>query len=309
MRKSGSKDLDLSKKQTGRFEFTSTNWNKPVMASIKVNHNLAGKASSQFVVTAGNIAFSWVVSLGVLGVVLLLIGLYNRIMLPRPLENENKEKIGWSVYKEVFVSFFTRPGIVPALLFFLLYRLGESQLVKVATPFLVDSRSSGGIGMTSAQYGIAYGTIGMLCLTMGGILGGITAAKFGLKKLIWFMALSMNIPISVYIYLSTFQPMPGDFTIYMAIALEQFGYGFGFTAYMLYMLHFVGESKYKTAEYAIGTSLMALGMMLPGMISGSMKELLGYQHFFIYVILCSIPGIIAIKFLRIDPGFGIKKKV
>lgn len=122
------------------------------------------------------------------------------------------------------------------------------------------------------------------------------------------MALAMNIPISVYIYLSTFQPVPGDFSIYMAIAIEQMGYGFGFTAYMLYMLAFVGESKFKTAEFAIGTSLMALGMMIPGMISGYMKELLGYQHFFIYVMLCSIPGLIAIMFLKINPTFGIKKK-
>jgi PAT family beta-lactamase induction signal transducer AmpG len=306
-RKSGSKDIDLSKKQTGRFEFTSENWNKPVAASVKVNHNLSGKTSSQFLVTAGNIAFSWTVSLGILGIILLLIAIYNRIMLPHPVENSDREKISWSVYKEVFVSFFSKPGIIPALIFFLLYRLGESQLVKVATPFLVDSRSSGGIGLTAAQYGIAYGTIGIACLTLGGILGGISAAKFGLKRLILLMALSMNIPISVYIYLSFVQPMPGDFSIYLSIALEQFGYGFGFTAYMLYMLHFVGESKYKTAEYAIGTSLMALGMMLPGMISGSMKELLGYQHFFIYVIICSIPGIIAIKFLKVDPAFGIKK--
>ena len=306
-RKSGSKDIDLSKKQTGRFEFTSMNWDKPMAASVKVNHNLSGKTSSQFLVTAGNIAFSWTVSLGVLGIILLLIAIYNRIMLPHPVENNNKEKICWSVYKEVFVSFFSKPGIIPALIFFLLYRLGESQLVKVATPFLVDSRSSGGIGLTSAQYGIAYGTIGIACLTFGGILGGITAAKFGLKRLILLMAFCMNIPISVYIYLSFVQPMPGDISIYVSIALEQFGYGFGFTAYMLYMLHFVGESRYKTAEYAIGTSLMALGMMLPGMISGSMKELLGYQHFFIYVIICSIPGIIAIKFLKVDPAFGIKK--
>lgn len=307
-RKSGSKDIDLSRKQTGRFEFTSENWNKPVAASVKVNHNLSEKTASIFTVTAGNIAFSWTVSLGVLGILLLMIAVYNRIMLPHPAENTEKEKMGWKVYKEVFISFFTKPGVVPALIFFLLYRLGESQLVKVATPFLVDSRSAGGIGLTSAQYGIAYGTIGMLCLTLGGILGGITAAKFGLKRLIWIMALCMNIPISVYIYLSFVQPMPGDPAIYMAIALEQFGYGFGFTAYMLYMLSYVGESKYKTAEYAIGTSLMALGMMLPGMISGTMKETLGYQHFFIYVILCSIPGLIAIKFLKIDPAFGIKKK-
>ena len=307
-RKSGSKDIDLSKKQTGRFGFTAENWNKPVAASVKVNHNLSEKTASTFTVTAGNIAFSWTVSLGVLGILLLMIAIYNRIMLPHPVEKTEKEKMGWKVYKEVFVSFFTKPGVIPALLFFLLYRLGESQLVKVATPFLVDSRSAGGIGLTSAQYGIAYGTIGMLCLTLGGILGGITAAKFGLRRLIWMMALCMNIPISVYIYLSFVQPMPGDPTIYMAIALEQFGYGFGFTAYMLYMLSYVGESKYKTAEYAIGTSLMALGMMLPGMISGTMKETLGYQHFFIYVILCSIPGLIAIKFLKIDPAFGIKKK-
>ena len=306
-RKSGSKDIDLSKKQTGRFEFTSDNWNKPVAASVKVNHNLTGKTSSQFLVTAGNIAFSWTVSLGVLGILLLLIAVYNRFMLPHPEENNTREKIGWAVYKEVFVSFFTKPGIIPALLFFLLYRLGESQLVKVATPFLVDSRSSGGIGLTAAQYGVAYGTIGMVSLTLGGILGGIAAAKFGLKKMIWLMAFCMNIPISVYIYLSFVQPMPGDISIYFSIALEQFGYGFGFTAYMLYMLHFVGESRFKTAEYAIGTSLMALGMMLPGMISGTMKELLGYQHFFIYVILCSIPGIIVIRFLRIDTAFGIKK--
>jgi PAT family beta-lactamase induction signal transducer AmpG len=308
VRKSGSKDIDLSKNQTGRFEFTSRNWDKPVAASVKVNHNLTGTTSSEFLVTAGNIAFSWTVSLFVLGILLLFLAIYNRIMMPHPDEKSTQEKIGWSVYKEVFVSFFSKPGVIPALIFFLLYRLGESQLVKVATPFLVDSRSSGGIGLTSAQYGIAYGTIGMLCLTLGGILGGITAAKFGLRRLIWIMALCMNIPISVYIYLSFVQPMPGDISIYLAIALEQFGYGFGFTAYMLFMLNYVGESKYKTAEYAIGTSLMALGMMLPGMISGTMKEALGYQHFFIYVILCSIPGLIAIRFLKIDPAFGIKKK-
>jgi PAT family beta-lactamase induction signal transducer AmpG len=307
-RETGSKDIDISKKQTGRFEFNSENWNKPVALSVKVNRNLTDRASSGFMITAGNIAFSWTIALGIIGILLLLLAIYNRIMLPHPVENTEKERISWSVYKDVFVSFFTKPGIIPALIFFLLYRLGESQLVKVATPFLVDSRSTGGIGLTSAQYGIAYGTVGMLCLTLGGILGGITAANFGLKRVIWIMALCMNIPISVYIYLSYIQPMPGDLSIYLAIALEQFGYGFGFTAYMLYMLHFVGESRYKTAEYAIGTSLMALGMMLPGMISGSMKEMLGYQHFFIYVILCSIPGLIAIRFLKIDPAFGIKKK-
>jgi len=306
-RKSGSKDIDLSKNITGRFEFTSENWDKPVAAPVKVNHNLTGIASSEFLITAGNVAFSWVVSLGTLGLILIILAIYNRIMLPRPAENDLKEKISWSVYRDVFVSFFSKPGVIPALMFFLLYRFGEAQLFKIATPFLIDSRVAGGLGMSSAQYGIVYGTVGVICLTLGGIIGGITAAKYGLKKLIWMMAFCMNIPISVYIYLSYVQPMPGNYLIYISIALEQFGYGFGFTGYMLYMLHYVGESKYKTAEYAIATSLMALGMMLPGMISGEVKELLGYQHFFIYVIICALPGIIAIKFLKIDPAFGIKK--
>jgi PAT family beta-lactamase induction signal transducer AmpG len=308
IRKTGSKDIDISKNQAGRFEFTSLNWNKPAALSVKVNRNLTVPASSGFLVTAGNIAFSWTVALGIIGGLLLLLAIYNRIMLPHPAENDDKERISWKVYKDVFISFFTKPGVIPALLFFLFYRLGESQLVKVATPFLVDSRSAGGLGLTSAQYGIAYGTIGMLCLTLGGILGGIAAANYGLKRLIWIMALSINLPDAVYIYLSYAQPMPGNLAVYLAIAIEQLGYGFGFIAYMLYMLCYVGESRYKTAEYAIGTSLMALGMMLPGMISGSLQELLGYQYFFIYVLICTVPGFLIIPFLKIDPAFGIKKK-
>jgi PAT family beta-lactamase induction signal transducer AmpG len=307
-RKAGSKDIDIPKNNTGRFEFTASNWDKPVAAVIRVDHNLTSQTSSKFKATAGNTAFSWTVSLGCLGIVLLLLAVYHRIVLPKPIEAKKKSKVDLKVYGEVFASFFTKPGIGPALIFFLMYRLGEAQLVKVATPFLVDSRNSGGIGLTSAQYGIAYGTLGMICLTIGGILGGIVASKYGLKKMIWVMAFAMNIPVSVYVYLSAVQPVPGDISIYLSIAAEQMGYGFGFTAYMLYMLSFVGESKFKTAEFAIGTSLMALGMMIPGMISGYMKELLGYQHFFIYVMICAIPGVIAIRFLKIDPTFGIKKK-
>lgn len=307
-RQSGSKDIDISKQLTGRFEFNSSNWNTPVPVTLKINHNLTGATTTSFLVTAGNIAFSWVVSLGLLGIVLILLAVYNKIMLPHPVENENKEKASLAVFIEVFVSFFTKPGVVPALIFFLLYRLGESQLMKIATPFLVDSRSAGGLGLTSGQYGVIYGTVGMLSLTLGGILGGVAASRYGLKKLIMSMVLALNIPSALYIYLAYFQPMPGDLVVYLSVGFEQLGYGFGFTGYMLYMLHYVGESKYKTAEYAIGTSLMAFGMMLPGMISGYMKELLGYENFFIYVIVCSIPGIAVIKFLKIDSAFGIKKK-
>ena len=307
IRKTGSKDIDLSKKQSGRFEFNSQNWNNPVAASVKVNRNLTEYTSAEFQITAGNIAFSWLAALGTLGLLLLLLAVYNKFALPHPAENTEKESISWKVYREVFISFFSKPGVIPALMFFLLYRFGEAQLFKIATPFLVDSRSDGGIGMSAAQYGIVYGTVGVICLTLGGILGGITAARYGLKRLVWLMALSMNLPISVYIFLAWAQPLPDNIMITLAVALEQFGYGFGFTGYMLFMLQYVGESKYKTAEYAIATSLMALGMMLPGMISGYIKEILGYENFFIYVIICAIPGLVAIKFLKIDPAFGIKK--
>ncbi len=304
--KSGSKDVKLARNQTGRYEFTGLNWNKPVSVIFTVDHNLNKTTSSDYKITAGNIAFSWTVSLVVLGFFLLLLGVYHKFMLPYPLEVKKAEKVSLRVYGEVFISFFRKPGIVPALLFFLFYRFGEAQSIKIATPFLVDSRASGGIGLTAAQYGVAYGTIGMLALTIGGILGGILASKYGLKKLFWIMALGMNLPNLGLLYIAYAQPLPGDVAVYAAVILEQFGYGFGFTAYMLFMLYFVGDSKYKTAEYAIGTSLMALGMMLPGMMSGYVEELLGYQHFFLYVMFCTIPGMALIPFLKVDPSFGIK---
>jgi PAT family beta-lactamase induction signal transducer AmpG len=301
--KKGSKDIKL---KGNRFEFTEENWNIPAKVVFRVDHNLTKPANAEYSITAGNIAFSWTVSLVVLGIFLVLLGIYHKFMLPHPVEIKSAEYVSLKVYGDVFISFFKKPGIVAALLFFLFYRFGESQSIKIATPFLVDSRMNGGIGLTAAQYGIAYGTIGMIALTVGGILGGILASRYGLKKLIWLMALGMNLPNIGLLYIAIIQPMPGDFMVYLAIILEQFGYGFGFTAYMLYMLHFVGDSKYKTAEYAIGTSLMAFGMMLPGMLSGYVQEWLGYRDFFIYVLFCTIPGMLLIPFLKIDPGFGKK---
>lgn len=301
---SGSKDIKLA---SGRYEFTQQNWNQPAKVIFRVNHNLAEPASAEYKITAGNIAFSWTISLVILGIFLILLTVYHKFFLPHPVETKSAEGVSLKVYGEVFISFFKKPGIIPALLFFFLYRLGEAQSIKIATPFLVDSRAAGGIGLTSAQYGIAYGTIGMISITLGGIIGGFSAAKFGLKRLIWIMALSMNLPNLGLLYIAVTQPLPGDFMVYLAIILEQFGYGFGFTAYMLYMLYFVGDSKFKTAEYAIGTSVMAFGLMLPGMLSGYVQEWLGYRDFFIYVLFCTLPGMLLIPFLKIDPEFGRKK--
>ena len=302
----GSPEIDLSKKETGRFEFNRTNWNVPKKCRLIVDHNLKHPAQSLFKVSAGNVGFSWTISVVALGILLLLIAIYHYFILPVPEEAIKERKAGGNAYVEVFTSFFTKSGTAPALFFFLFYRLGESQLVKVTPVFLIDQHSAGGLGLTTSQFGLAYGTLGILCLVLGGILGGLAAAKWGLKKMIGFMAMGMNLPILLYVYMAYVQPQAGSLSIYVMIGLEEMGYGFGFTAYMLYMLHYVGESKFKTAEYAIGTSLMALGMMLPGMISGKMVEWMGYEHFFIYVFICQMPGLLCLRYLKIDPAFGKK---
>ncbi|MDD4960720.1 MAG: MFS transporter, partial [Candidatus Marinimicrobia bacterium] len=190
--------------------------------------------------------------------------------------------------------------------FLLLFRLGESQLVKLSAPFMLDTREAGGLGLTAGQYGLTYGTVGVIFLTLGGILGGMAVAKHGLKKWIWWFAIMINVPNAVYIFLSYVQPS-SLWVIVPCVSFETFGYGFGFTAYMMYMIY-ISKGEYKTSHYAICTAFMALGMMIPGMMSGWLQEIIGYEHFFIWVVIATIPGFILIKFLKIDPEFGKKVK-
>lgn len=246
-----------------------------------------------------NTSWGWTVAFTALGAVMLLLWLFNKHTLPHPTDTTSNNAHSLSIYKEVIVSFFSKPGVLPAIGFLLLYRLGEAQLAKIATPFLIDDRANGGLGMSMTDYGIAYGTLGIIALTIGGVVGGWMASKYGLKRLIWPMVAFMNIPNLVYVALAVWQPASDSATIYAAIITEQLGYGFGFTAYMLFLLQYVGDSKYKTAEYALGTALMALGMMLPGMISGFIQEAIGYEWFFIYVVICCIPGTILAKYLHL----------
>lgn len=249
--------------------------------------------------TENNTSWGWTVAFTALGAVMLLLWLFNKHTLPHPTDTTSNNAHSLSIYKEVIVSFFSKPGVLPAIGFLLLYRLGEAQLAKIATPFLIDDRANGGLGMSMTDYGIAYGTLGMIALTIGGVVGGWMASKYGLKRLIWPMVAFMNIPNLVYVALAIWQPASDSATIYAAIITEQLGYGFGFTAYMLFLLQYVGDSKYKTAEYALGTALMALGMMLPGMVSGFIQEAIGYEWFFIYVVICCIPGTILAKYLHL----------
>ena len=196
-----------------------------------------------------------------------------------------------------------RIGLI--LAFLLLFRFSEAQLVKIAAPFLLDSPGAGGLALTTGQVGFAYGTIGVLMLTLGGLLGGFLAARHGLKHWLIWMVISINLPNAVYVFLSF--ALPGNLLIInLAIGLEQFGYGFGFAAYMLYMLY-ISNGAHQTAHYAICTGFMALGMMIPGMFSGWLQELMGYQYFFIWVLVATVPSFIVTLLIPLDRSFGKKE--
>ena len=260
----------------------------------------------------GNIPMSWQITLLVTAVLFCGVTLYHTFFIPRPEVEKKPEgekssaKAIMQEFGRTFVTYFTKPGLILAILFMLLYRLPEAFLIKMCTPFLVASREVGGLGLSTENVGLAYGTIGVLFLTIGGILGGLYASKVGLKKSLWWMAAGMTLPCLTFVYLA--ECLPTNIAlISIAIAIEQFGYGFGFTAYMLYMIYF-SEGEFKTSHYAICTAFMAFSMMIPGMFAGYLQEMMGYALFFWMVIACCVATVIITYFAdrKIDPEYGRK---
>ena len=255
---------------------------------------------------SGNPALAWSIVMFVLAALFVALSVYHFFILPRPSSDHairHTNDVAQDFFA-TFKAFFNKPDILLILGFLLTYRLGEAQLLKLATPFMLDPLSKGGLGMSTAEVGIVYGTIGILALTLGGLLGGAAIAKFGLRRMLWIMVLSVHVPDLVFVYLSTVLPT-NLYLIGATIAAEQFGYGFGFAAYLLYMI-MVSEGENKTAHYAICTGFMALGMMLPGMASGWIQSQLGYQHFFVWVCIATIPSFWIASLLKIDAEFGKK---
>lgn len=254
-----------------------------------------------------NIPISWSITFLTSAGIFLALAVYHFFVLPKPNNDQSvqgKEPI--KSFFSSFGSFFSQKGILLSLAFILLFRLGEAQLTKIATPFLLDSLEAGGLGLSTKEIGFAYGTVGVIALTLGGILGGIVAAKGGLRKWILPMALAMNVPNLLYVFLSYTQPESYGL-VCTFVAIEQFGYGFGYTAFMLYLIY-ISRGEYSTSHYAICTGFMALGMMLPGMVAGWIEKQLGYNNFFIWVCICTIPGIVLATMLKIDPSFGKKEE-
>ena len=304
---SGDKSISIAGGE--RFVFTHQNWDKPAYIVVQLDYKLKEQVHSEFKGISGNIRLAWSITFFILSGFFTLFFVYHRFVLPRPASDHptvtNSARDIFREFGRTFASFFQKKNVGLAISFMLFYRLGEAMLVKMSPPFLLDARELGGLGLTTGQVGLVYGTVGVIALTLGGIVGGIAASRKGLKYWIWPMALCITFPHLSYLYLSWFTP-ENLFLINIAVAIELFGYGFGFTAYMLFMIYFA-DGKHKTAHYAICTGFMALGMMLPGMVAGWLQELIGYNHFFIWVMICAIPTLAIIPFLKIDKEYGIKK--
>ncbi len=259
--------------------------------------------------STGDIPLAWAVTFGIMSAMFVLLSLYHGFVLSKPLSDKPVQGVTVRTiareFFETFRTFFTKKNALIAILFMLLYRLPEAQLVKLINPFMLDPIDKGGLGLTTGEVGFVYGTVGIVGLTIGGILGGIAASQGGLKRWLWPMVCAITLPDLVYVYLSYAQPESLSI-VNVCIFIEQFGYGFGFTAYMLYLIYF-SEGEHKTAHYAMCTGFMALGMMLPGMMAGWLQESIGYRHFFVWTIVCCVATFAVCAFLKIDPEFGKKK--
>ena len=259
----------------------------------------------------GDIPKAWSITLILCAVIFAAITLWHTFRIPRPASDAPRLGNGGARAKDIFrefartfVTFFQKRNVIIALLFMLLYRLPEAFLVKMMNPFLLDPLSEGGLGLSTESVGLIYGTIGVAALTAGGILGGIAASKWGLKRSLWPMALSLTLPCLSFVFLAYFQPESLWVTGF-CVSLDQFGYGFGFTAYMLYLIYF-SEGEFKTAHYSLCTAFMAMSMMLPGMVAGYIQEATGYVHFFGLVMICCLVTVLVTFLLKVDPEYGKK---
>ena len=256
--------------------------------------------------STGDVAYAWTLVFVLLAAIFLVVGVYHFFALPKPTVDHATGRAQDFVadFFAVFAAFFRKPGIAAILTFLLFYRFSEAQLLKLVTPFLLDGRELGGLGLSTQQVGITYGTVGVIALTLGGLLGGWVISRVGLKRMLWPMICIMNLPNLVFVFFAFVQPT-NLWVIGGGLAVEQFGYGFGFTAYLLYMI-MVAEGEHKTAHYALCTGFMALGMMLPGMPAGWLQDQMGYPNFFIWVCVATLPSFAAATLIKIDPAFGKK---
>ncbi len=254
----------------------------------------------------GQVVWAWQIVFFVLAGLFVALALWHQCRLPRPAADRKtaggEGQALWRGFVDTFASFFRRRDIGLVLAFLLLFRLGEAQLVKLVTPFLLDPAHQGGLGLSTADIGLVYGTLGVAALTAGGLLGGWVISRHGLARWLWPMVAAIHLPNLLFVALAAWQPNSLAL-ISLAVAVEQFGYGFGFAAYLMFMI-WVADGPAKTAHYALCTGFMALGMMLPGMLSGWLQQQLGYTLFFAWVCVATLPSVVVALRLRLPADFG-----
>ncbi|MBQ4412833.1 MAG: MFS transporter [Prevotella sp.] len=279
------------------------------IATIFSSGLLVGLAGVLQVLTR-SISYAWSLVFYLIAGLFIALWLYHSWALPRPSEDTHRiQKTAADIITEFWntlVTFFQKPQVWVGICFMLFYRMPEGLLAKVSALFLVDKMANGGLGLSDVEFGMVQGTVGVIGLTLGGILGGIAASRDGLKRWLWPMVMAITIPDLVYVYLSCALPS-SLLIINICIFLEQFGYGFGFSAYMLYLIYY-SQGEHKTAHYALCTAFMALSMMIPGLFAGALQEAVGYRAFFVIVVVCCVMTYIVASLLKIDPEFGKKKE-
>ncbi len=278
------------------------------IATIFSSGLLVGLAGALQVLTR-SIRYSWSLVFYLMAGLFIAFWLYHNWVLPRPDEDSDKQSRTataiWAEFRQTLVTLFQKPQVWAGICFMLFYRMPEGLLAKVSALFLVDSQHNGGLGLSDGEYGLVQGTVGVIGLTVGGILGGICASRDGLKRWLWPMVMAITLPDVVYVLLSYLLPS-SLITISTCVFIEQFGYGFGFSAYMLYLIYY-SQGEHKTSHYALCTAFMALSMMIPGLFAGALQEAVGYQWFFIIVMLACTMTYVVTAYLKIDPEFGKKK--
>lgn len=276
------------------------------LATIFGQGVLVMAAGNLQVIFRNSIAYSWsLMFYGVAGLFLLL-WLWHSQVLSHPMEDVARPGVNihtiWREIANTFRTFVQKEQVVAALMFIMLFRMPEGLLSKVSSLFLIDAAHNGGLGLSPQEFGLVQGTVGVIGVALGGVFGGIAASSGGLRKWRWPMAFAFALPSLVYVFLS--YELPSSLlAINVCVFIEQFGYGFGLTAYMLYLIYY-SRGAFKTSHYALASALMSLSMMVPGLFAGTLQEMLGYRNFFIFVILCCSVTFLVTAFLKIDPQFG-----
>ncbi|MBX3006653.1 MAG: MFS transporter [Melioribacteraceae bacterium] len=292
-----------------KLKFTDKNWDKPAFAVVQLDSTMHSNENSVFIAQIEKVPIAWTLTFLLIAFLFILFFLYHKVVLPEPVADK---RVGSQrqthVHQEFFRSFyrfFEKKKIILIISFILLFSFGEAQLIKIASPFMLDSIDKGGLGLSTQSVGLIHGTFGITAFIVGAIIGGFAIAKKGLKHWLIPMLVAVNAPNIVYLLLSIFQ-LTNMWIVIASVIIEQFGFGFGFTAFIMYIIY-ICQGEYKTSHYAIATGFMALGMMLPGMLSGFIQEAIGYNLFFIWVLVSAIPAFLLVKRIPLEGNFGKKK--